>query len=328
MIATADTNDAWPDFPLRLSFPVSLFPRALCAFSCRPRVSGEKSQVATARHGVVASIVEEEFFPALPPPPIPSLPHRGSARMLPSISQRTVHVGGRSPRPGLQPLSRIARGARKAASGLAPPQVLPSKTPPASAVAVIQHVLVRGDADAAASLESQAPQKKLLQRRLRGQRPAPEGRNKARGGPGGHLDGSGRMEQNVGIECLRVLCLFACLSVCPADRYGAASQETKEHRTSSSDARLSPPALHSLSSRIRFHLHEQAPPPRLVLPPPFSHSHDPPDPTGAAPSTAASPRCEPGINLGKSALDFFLIFPVRFFLSLFSSFPSILHACS
>ena len=262
------------------------------------------------------------------PPPIPSLPHRGSARMLPSISQRTVHVGGRSPRPGLQPLSRIARGARKAASGLAPPQVLPSKTPPASAVAVIQHVLVRGDADAAASLESQAPQKKLLQRRLRGQRPAPEGRNKARGGPGGHLDGSGRMEQNVGIECLRVLCLFACLSVCPADRYGAASQETKEHRTSSSDARLSPPALHSLSSRIRFHLHEQAPPPRLVLPPPFSHSHDPPDPTGAAPSTAASPRCEPGINLGKSALDFFLIFPVRFFLSLFSSFPSILHACS
>ncbi|PWI67082.1 hypothetical protein PCL_04588 [Purpureocillium lilacinum] len=212
--------------------------------------------------------------------------------MLPSISQRTVHVGGRSPRPGLQPLSRMARSARKAASGLAPPQ----------------HVLVRGDADAAASLESQAPQKKLLQRRPRGQRPAPEGRNKARGGPGGHLDGSGRMEQNVGIECLRVLCLFACLSVCPADRYGAASQETKEHRTSSSDARPSPPALHSLSSRIRFHLHKQAPPPRLVLPPPFSHSHDPPDPTGAAPSTAASPRCEPGINLGKSALDFFLIF--------------------
>ncbi|KAK4093807.1 hypothetical protein Purlil1_2141 [Purpureocillium lilacinum] len=228
--------------------------------------------------------------------------------MLPSISQRTVHVGGRSPRPGLQPLSRIAAAQGKQPAAWRRPRSSPQKLHPrrlSQSYSTYSYVETR----MLLPVSRARHQKKLLQRRLRGQRPAPEGRNKARGGPGGHLDGSGRMEQNVGIECLRVLCLFACLSVCPTDRYGAASQETKEHRTSSSDARPSPPALHSLSSRIRFHLHEQAPPPRLVLPPPFSHSHDPPDPTGAAPSTAASPRCEPGINLGKSALDFFLIFP-------------------
>lgn len=325
MVATADTNDAWPDISIRLPSPLSLFPRALCAFSCRPRglmkIPGHDRTTwccCIHRGGGI-------FLPFPPPLPFPIVAVLGCCPA--SRNARFMSAAGPHARvSNLSPALPAAQGKQPAAWRR--PRSSPQKLHPHrlsqsySTYSYVETLMLLPVSRARHHRKSCCSGGRAgnVRRQRAGTRRA--------AGPGGHLDGSGRMEQNVGIECLRVLCLFACLSVCPADRYGAASQETKEHRTSSSDASPSPPALHSLSSRIRFHLHEQAPPQRLVLPPPFSHSHDPPDPTGAAPSTAASPRCEPGINLGKSALDFFLIFPVRFFLSLFSSFPSILHACS
>ena len=154
--------------------PCALFP---ATHACRMRIPGHDRTTwccCIHRGGGI-------FLP-FPPIPFPSPSWQCS-----DVAQHLATHGSCRrpvPTPGSPTSLPHCRSARKAASSLAPPQVLPSKTPPASAVAVIQHVLVRGDADAAASLESQAPQKKLLQRRLRGQRPAPEGRNKARGGPG------------------------------------------------------------------------------------------------------------------------------------------------